>query len=49
VLKRIADWLEKISAGSMLIGLFQGNFYAAAIGALALLAVLYLQWKYEGK
>lgn len=24
-MKRIADWLEKISAGSILIGLYQNN------------------------
>ena len=32
MLKRVADWLEKISAGSMLIGLYQGNNYAVLFG-----------------
>ncbi len=31
-MKRIADWLEKISAGSILIGLYQNNMWAITIG-----------------
>ena len=41
--KRVADWLEKISAGSMLVGLFQTNFYAITIGLLTFGAILGLQ------
>lgn len=40
--KRIADWLEKISAGSMLIGLYQGNTFATCFGLLVICAALYL-------
>jgi len=43
MLKRISDWLEKISAGSMLIGLFQGKVYAIALGLLVFFIVLYIQ------
>lgn len=30
--KRIADWLEKMSAGATLIGIFQNNTYATLPG-----------------
>ena len=43
MLKRIADWMEKFSAGSMLIGVFQINFYAITLGVIALGVVLGLQ------
>ena len=41
-MKRIADWLEKISAGAMLIGLFQNNLWAIAIGIGALAGSIYM-------
>ncbi len=41
-MKRIADWLEKISAGAMLIGLFQNNLWAVAIGIGALAGSIYM-------
>ncbi len=41
-MKRIADWLEKISAGSMLIGLYQNNLWAIAIGVGALAGSIYM-------
>ena len=43
MLKRVADWMEKISAGSMLIGMFQLKWEAITIGALAFGGMLYLQ------
>jgi hypothetical protein len=45
MLKRIADWLEKISAGSMLIGLYQGNNYAILFGFLLVFVSLVLEWR----
>jgi hypothetical protein len=42
VLKRLADWLEKLSVGSLLVALYQGSttdsqgYLAAAISAAAL-------------
>jgi len=45
MLKRVADWMEKISAGSMLIGMFQLKWEAITIGALAFGVVLYMQWR----
>jgi len=51
-MKRIADWLEKISAGAMLIGLFQNNLWAVAIGIGALVGSVYMtrrmQWPLHG-
>ena len=44
MLKRGADWLEKISAGSMLIGIFQGDLIATVFGLLTFCGSLYLQW-----
>ena len=45
-LKRIlGDWLEKISAGAFLIGLFQGNLAAIYVGSVALLASIILRWE----
>lgn len=41
-MKRIADWLEKISAGSILIGLYQNNLWAIAIGLGALAGSIYM-------
>lgn len=45
-MKRIADWLEKISAGSMLIGLFQNNLWAIAVGIGALVGSVYLSRRF---
>lgn len=41
-MKRIADWLEKISAGSFLIGLYQDNSWAIVIGLCSLAGSVYL-------
>ena len=41
-MKRIADWLEKISAGSLLIGLYQNNLCAIAIGLGTLAGSVYI-------
>ena len=41
-MKRIADWLEKISAGSILIGLYQNNLWAIAIGLGTLAGSVYI-------
>ena len=41
-MKRIADWLEKISAGSMLIGLYQNSLWAIAIGVGTLAGSVYI-------
>ena len=43
MLKRIADWLEKISAGSMLIGLYQENAVAILFGLLLFVAIVIIQ------
>ncbi|WP_297219864.1 hypothetical protein [uncultured Desulfovibrio sp.] len=45
-MKRIADWLEKISAGSMLIGLFQNNLWAIAVGIGALVGSVYISRRF---
>ena len=41
-MKRIADWLEKISAGSMLIGLYQNNGWELIVGLSFLMGSLYM-------
>lgn len=41
-MKRIADWLEKISAGSIPIGLYQNNLWAIAIGVGTLAGSVYI-------
>jgi hypothetical protein len=41
--KRIADILEKIGAGSMLIGLFQNNNDAVICGLILLAIVLIIE------
>lgn len=46
-MKRIADWLEKVSAGSFLIGLFQNNNWALALGIGALAASLYMSRRFN--
>ena len=44
--KRVADWLEKISAGSALIGLYKDNPYALAMSFLCLIACFYIHERY---
>lgn len=45
--RRIADWLEKISAGSVLIGLYQDNMWAFAIGFGTIAASLYMSRRFS--
>lgn len=43
MIKRIADWLEKISAGAMLIGLFkEGGTQITILGICILVASIYV-------
>lgn len=43
VIKRLADWLEKISAGAMLIGLFkEGGTPITILGIGILVASIYV-------
>jgi hypothetical protein len=44
MIKRLADFSEKIAAGSFLIGLFQDQNLAVSLGLLALAASLALTW-----
>ena len=48
-MKRIADWLEKISAGAMLIGLFQNNLWAVAIGTVIVCIGAFIYGLHIGK
>ena len=45
MLKSTGDWLEKISAGSMLVGLFQGRNEAIAVGLVVFGVMLYIRWR----
>lgn len=40
--KRIADWLEKVSAGAALLGLFQGRPGALLTAAICLILSIYI-------
>jgi hypothetical protein len=42
-MKRIADWAEKISAGSMLIGIFQNRPSAVLFGLAVIILALRLE------
>ena len=42
MIKRLADWLEKASVGCLLIGVFQGETLALALGSTAFLGTMVL-------
>jgi hypothetical protein len=49
MLKRIADWLEKVSVAAIAVGLFQGQvFWGIFVSAVTLVASLRLTKKLEG-
>lgn len=41
-IKRIADWLEKVSVASFAVGVFQENQYGLVLAAVMLLTSLFL-------
>ena len=41
--KRVVDWMEKFSVGSLLVGLFQNKEPAVVIGIVALSVMIGLQ------
>ena len=45
MVKRLADWLEKMSVASMAVGLFQGVGYGVFLGLACFAASLYLTKK----
>lgn len=47
MLKRIADWLEKVSVAAFAVGVFQGNAFGLAIAALALGLSLWITQRME--
>ena len=49
MIKRLADLLEKVAAGSFLIGLFQGQNLAIFFGLWTLAATMALTWAIERK
>lgn len=48
MLKRVADWLEKMSVASIAVGVFQGQHLGLAIGAACFVGSLYLTRKIGG-
>jgi hypothetical protein len=48
MLQRNADWLEKMSVGSLLVGLFQSQAIGLILGIAFYLGSLYLTQKIEG-
>jgi hypothetical protein len=49
MLKRVADWLEKMSVAAMAVGLFQGRLLGVFIGILTFLVSLALTKMSGGK
>ena len=50
MLKRIADWLEKVSVAAFAVGIFQGQFlWGIAVTTVALGASLVITRKLEDK
>ncbi|MDR2904646.1 MAG: hypothetical protein LBU73_01650 [Helicobacteraceae bacterium] len=47
ILKRIADWREKVSAGALLVTFFQFSFYGFAVAAFCAAISVYLTIKIE--
>jgi hypothetical protein len=48
MLKRNADWLEKMSVGSFVVGLFQGQAIGLVLGLVFYAGSLYLTHKIGG-
>lgn len=48
MLKRTADWLEKMSVAAMAVGIFQGNNYGVVLGGACFLGSLYITRKIGG-
>ena len=48
MLKRTADWLEKMSVAAMAVGIFQSNDYGVALGVACFLGSLYITRKTGG-
>jgi hypothetical protein len=46
MMKTIADWLEKVSAGAVLVGLFQNDLWAIAISFGALSGSVYINRRF---
>ncbi|WP_302548766.1 hypothetical protein [uncultured Desulfovibrio sp.] len=49
MVKRLADWLEKMSVAAMAVGLFQGVGYGVFLGLACFAASLYLTKKGGGQ
>jgi len=47
MIKRLADLLEKIAAGSFLIGMYQGQNIAIIFGLVAFLVSMVVTWAIE--
>ena len=45
MIKRLADWLEKMSVAALAVGLFQQNGWGLIIGAAAFGGCMYLTHK----
>jgi len=43
--KRIADWMEKMSAGCLVASFIQGYWPGTVVGAIFLGGCLYLTWR----
>lgn len=48
MLKRTADWLEKMSVAAMAVSIFQGNNYGVVLGVACFFGSLYITRKIGG-
>ena len=44
MVKRLADWLEKISVGSLLIGIFQSSWSGIIVAVASVTLCFYITW-----
>ena len=48
MVKRLADWLEKMSVASLAVGLFQGSGWGIAVAAVAFFWCMFLTKRIGG-
>ena len=49
MIKRIADWLEKMSIAAFAVGIFQSRTLGVIIGVISLIISLWISYRLENK
>lgn len=49
MVKRLADWLEKVSVASLAVGIFQGSTLGMTVAAAAFIGCMWLTKRMEGR